>query len=274
MVRPGRRGSAGPHGVEDAQVSAGEPFARGLFVRELGVGERVVLVHGSVFDGAVTWARQLSLAERFRLVIPDRRGYGLSPDADREDFEVDAIDIAELLGEGAHLVGHSYGGLIALLAAARRPAAVRSLVVVEPPAFAVARGDPAVEAFLEQARGWAERVPSSSPEEMLAAFLTLVGVDPSRLPKPLSPSLIRGARMLANERPPDEAVIPFESLSAASFPKLVVSGAHSAALDAVCDVLERRLPAERVVIPGRGHAVQTIGEPFNERIATFMLGAR
>ena len=53
------------------------------------------------------------------------------------------------------------------------------------------------------------------------------------------------------ERLPSEAEIPFERLAAAPFPKLVVSGGHSAAFDAVCDVLEERLDAERLVVRGR-----------------------
>jgi len=72
------------------------------------------------------------------------------------------------------------------------------------------------------------------------------------------------------ERPPSEAVIPFDVLEATPFPKLVVSGAHSAAFDAVCDVLEERLPAERVVLPGAGHSVQRLGEPFNEVLTSFV----
>lgn len=242
----------------------------GLFVRALGAGAPVVLVHGSVFDGARTWQRQLELAERFRLLVPDRRGYGASPAAAREDFAVDAIDIAELLGRGAHLVGHGYGGVIALLAAAKRPEAVRSLTVIEPPAFAVARGDPAVESLLGIVRHAAEASAGASPEVLLAAFMTSVWGDRMQSPGPLTPALRRGVQMLAHQRLADEAVIPLAALSRASFPKLVVSGAHSAALDAICDVLERRLSAERAVIPGRGHAVQATGAPFNERLASFI----
>ena len=58
-------------------------------------GDTVVLVHGSgVRDW--TWSDQLGLADRYRLVMPYRRGYGDSPPAD-PDFEVDASDIADLL---------------------------------------------------------------------------------------------------------------------------------------------------------------------------------
>ena len=83
-----------------------------LFVEVWGSGERVVLVHGSLATGADEWQAQRPLAdEAFRLLVPDRRGYGRSPMAHGEDFLVDADDIADLMGNGSHLVGHSYGGL-------------------------------------------------------------------------------------------------------------------------------------------------------------------
>ena len=52
-----------------------------------------------------------------------------------EDFLRDADDITALMGDGAHLVGHSYGGLGAMFAAARRPEASRSLTLLEPAAL-------------------------------------------------------------------------------------------------------------------------------------------
>ena len=58
-------------------------------------------------------------------------------------------------------------------------------------------------------------------------------------------------------------------LAAASFPKLVVSGAHHPAFDAICDVLERELPAERAVLPGYGHVVQQ-HPGFNDVLANFV----
>ena len=52
-----------------------------------------------------------------------------------------------MLEPGDHLVGHSYGGVITLLAAAARPGSLRSLTVIEPPATQVAIDDPEVAAF-------------------------------------------------------------------------------------------------------------------------------
>ncbi len=75
------------------------------------------------------------------------------------------------------------------------------------------------------------------------------------------------------ERDPTEAVIPLERLREAPLPKLVVSGAHSAVFDAVCDVLEKELGAERAVIPGAGHSVPRTGAPFNDRLQAFLSSA-
>jgi hypothetical protein len=72
------------------------------------------------------------------------------------------------------------------------------------------------------------------------------------------------------ERAPSEADPPLDTLGATPFPKLVVSGAHSAAFDAVCDVLEERLGAERAVLPGSQHNAQR-APGFNERLVEFLL---
>jgi pimeloyl-ACP methyl ester carboxylesterase len=186
---------------------------------------------------------------------------------ERVDFEDEAIWLEQFLEPGTHVVGHSYGGVISLLASSRRPELVRSLTVIEPPAFGIARGRPGVDEFIERIdRHWSEG--PREPGEFLQGFLALVGS--SIPPGNFSPELLQGARTLMVERSPAEAVFPFEELAAAPFPKLVVSGAHSPAFDAVCDVLEERLGAERAVLPGAGHSVQRLGEPFNELLAGFV----
>jgi len=71
------------------------------------------------------------------------------------------------------------------------------------------------------------------------------------------------------ERAPWEAEIPFDELAAASFPKLVVSGGHSPAFDAVCNVLEQKLGADRAVLSGAGHSIPRV-PGFNERLEEFL----
>lgn len=231
--------------------------------------QRVVFVHGSVVGGHGTWSAQRPLAERFELVVVERPGFPPSPPAARVDFEADAELVAALLRDGDHLVGHSYGGVVVLLAAALRPKALASLTVIEPPATRVAAGHADVDAFAEGGRKlYASAAANSDPERLLRDFLAAVGsrFDP---PSPLPPDLAQGAHALAVERGPWEADIPLELLAATSLPKLVVSGAHHPAFDAICDALERQLSAERVVLPGYGHVVQ-LHPDFNKHLADFV----
>jgi pimeloyl-ACP methyl ester carboxylesterase len=231
---------------------------------------RVLLVHGSVVNSELTWSAQKPLAERFEIVAPNRRGFPPGPDVEAVDFEDEAVWLEPFLEPPPHLVGHSYGGLISLLAAARRPELVRSLTVIEPPAFGVARGIPAVDEFARRIEEHWTRGPRD-PGEFLRGFLSIVGS--STPPGDFTPELLQGARTLMVERSPAEAGIPFAELAEAPFPKLVVSGEHSAAFDAVCDVLEERLGAERAILPGAGHSVQRLGEPFNALLTEFILRA-
>jgi pimeloyl-ACP methyl ester carboxylesterase len=228
---------------------------------------RLLFVHGSVVNAELTWSAQKALAGRFEIVAPNRRGFPPGPDVERVDFADEAVWLEQFLEPGAHLVGHSYGGVIALLTAARRTELVRSLTVIEPPAFGIARGVPAVDELIERIeRHWNER--PSDPGAFLRGFLSIVGS--STPPGSFTPELLQGARTLMVERSPAEAIIPFEELERAPFPKLVVSGSHSPAFESVCDVLEERLHAERAVLQGAGHSVQRLGAPFNELLATFV----
>ena len=230
---------------------------------------RVVLVHGSVGNGPATWSAVQPLAERWELIVPNRGGYPPNPPLERIDFERQADELAALLEGGAHLVGHSYGGVIALLMAARHPASVRSLTVSEPPAFAIARGNADVDRVVAALDAFFTDAPEDHAE-FLRGFLARVGSD-VQLPEPLPPDLEQGARALRAERPPWEAQIPLDELAAAPFPKLVVSGAHHPAFDAVCDVLEERLGAERAVLPGAGHSLPR-APGYPERLETFLSG--
>ena len=228
---------------------------------------RLLLVHGSVVNAELTWSAQRPLAEQFEIVAPNRRGFPPGPDVERVDFEDEAVWFDQFLEPGTHLVGHSYGGVIALLAAARRPELLRSLTVIEPPAFGVARGIPAADEFMVRVEEHWTTGPRD-PGEFLRGFLSLVGsATPSGT---LTAELLQGARTLMVERPPSEALIPLDDLARAPFPKLVVSGGHAAAFEALCDLVAERLGAERAVLPGAGHSVQRLGAPFNELLVDFV----
>ena len=216
---------------------------------------RLVLLHGSVTNAALSWGAQRPLGAQFELILPNRPGFPPNPPVERVDFDEDALWLRTVVMPGDHLVGHSYGGVAALIAAPQLPLA--SLTVIEPPAFGVARGDPAVERWLAVA----DQLPRDTVRAYLAAFLRHVGA-PFPLPDPLPPELQQGAEAFYRERRPDEATIPLEPLP---YPVLVVTGDHEPAFEAVADVLCARLGAERLVLPGAGHAVQR-APGFNEAL--------
>ena len=231
-----------------------------MHVEVVGSGPRIVLVHGS--GGNSGWPAQRPLAERYTLVMPTRSGYPPNPPLDRIDFEEQAGDLLEVVEPGDHLVGHSYGGVVSLLAAPT--AQLASLTVLEPPAFGVAAENDDVARLVGELE---PLFPTNlAPEEFLRRFVETIGsFGRYDAPSPLPPEVEASVRAMMRERPPWEARIPFDELSAGAFPKLVVSGAHDAAFEAVCDELERGLGAERAVLPGAGHSLPR-APGFNERL--------
>ena len=126
-------------GVRTADVNGAA-----LAYREQGEGEPVVFVHGSA-DDLRSWDHQLpAFGASYRAIAYSRRyarpNEDIEPDADNQTLaHVD--DLVTLLrvmdATPAHLVGHSWGALICLLAAIRHPQVVRSLVLQEPPVLSL-----------------------------------------------------------------------------------------------------------------------------------------
>lgn len=240
-----------------------------LHVHQWGQGPRVVLVHGGVLGGREAWRAQRPLTARWTLLAPDRPGHGRTPPA-RQDFEPEAQLVADqLLDQPSHLVGGSYGGIVAMYAAALRPSNVLSLTVVEPPCSGVARGVPVVDAWGAAVRAVIESA-DLSPVEALRRFFPIAGV-PIDLPAQPHEILVNGMRQLRGARPPDEASPPLAALRSAGFRILVVSGGHSEANEIICDTIARETGAQRAVCRGRDHLVPEATE-FNSVLERFLAG--
>lgn len=249
-----------------------------LHVAVSGSGPPAFLVHGSMSFGALAFSEQRPLAAEFELHVVDRRGFGRSPGGQgRVDFEADAHEVAGLLATPAHLLGHSYGAIACMLAAARRPEHVRSLTVIEPPAFGLVPDHPAVREMVARIDRVVRDGPATTEEAYLRAFLGAWGFEPGEGPT-LNAVARRSVRRSIGERLPTEADIPLAALAAAPYPILVARGGWDAvperaraiggaAFIAVCDVLVERLGGELAVFPGAAHQPQLLGEPFNRRIA-------
>jgi pimeloyl-ACP methyl ester carboxylesterase len=113
---------------------------------EQGSGEPVVLLHSSG-SSSTQWRSLIeTLRERYRVLAPDFYGCGGTHRWPGDAFTL--ADEAEIVcallrraGGRAHLVGHSYGGTVALHVARRYSHAVRSLTLIEPVAFHLLRED-------------------------------------------------------------------------------------------------------------------------------------
>jgi pimeloyl-ACP methyl ester carboxylesterase len=111
--------------------------ARGVrtYYQEMGAGAPVLLLHGGGAT-ADSWLGQApALAEQYRVLMPERRGHGHSPDVDgpvtMEIFAADTAAFIEALELGpAYVVGWSDGGKVALSLALHRPELVRKLVLI------------------------------------------------------------------------------------------------------------------------------------------------
>lgn len=239
-----------------------------LYVHRWGSGPRIVFVHGAVLGGREAWRAQRPLTDRWTVLAPDRPGHGRSP-GDRSDFEPEARLIADqLLDEPAHLVGLSYGAIVAMYAAALRPDMVRSLTVIEPPSSAVAEGVPSADTFGADVRGLLT-LAQAEPADVLREFFRVTGVF-QEVVEPVPEVLVRGVGQLLRTRPPDEARPPLAELAAASFPVMVVSGGHSEANEVICDTIAHATGARREVLTGAGHLVPDLGTPFNDLLEQFV----
>jgi pimeloyl-ACP methyl ester carboxylesterase len=105
------------------------------YYEEHGSGDPLLLLHGGMADAESMGQQTVALAERYRVIVPERRGHGRTVDvAGPITYDVmadDTIAFMDALATGsAHLVGWSDGGNVGLLVAIKRPDLVRRLVTI------------------------------------------------------------------------------------------------------------------------------------------------
>jgi esterase len=107
----------------------------GLHVRRAGEGPPVVLLHGLFGSGANLGTLARSLRDRFSVYSPDLPNHGRSAWLEAPDLSAMADALRRWMTaeglQGAHLVGHSLGGKVAMQMALEEPARVLSLVVAD-----------------------------------------------------------------------------------------------------------------------------------------------
>jgi pimeloyl-ACP methyl ester carboxylesterase len=112
---------------------------------EAGTGPTIVLVPGSCSTGAAWRPIITAWDNRFRCVTTSLLGYGGTAERRSADdpaiaHEAEALEsVIRRAGGRVHLVGHSFGGLVALVVALRKQVTLASLVIVEAPAAELLR---------------------------------------------------------------------------------------------------------------------------------------
>ena len=149
---------------------------------ESGRGETVVLLHGSASSRTQWRALSAHLEKSFHVVAPDLYGYGGTdgwggpgPLTLAEEAAIVSAMAARCPGP-IHLVGHSYGGAVALRFALEQSRRLRSLLLIEPVAFHLLRDGDAVERELFRDVGAlsasvAEAVLAADPQLGMARFV-------------------------------------------------------------------------------------------------------
>ncbi|HMT44505.1 MAG TPA: alpha/beta hydrolase [Chakrabartia sp.] len=235
-------------------------------------GPRVVMVHGGAQGTSSAGHRnyrdqEILGSQGWQLIVPDRPGHGLSPDPGRpDDAHADGEWVAELLGDGAHLVGHSFGGLVALAATHKRPEAVRSLTLIEPALLKVAAHKPAVRKMLF---GMAKAfILPYSAETKAIKIMKILGIpDEFALAKDDLKSL--GSSLKKADLPPRKQMNDWLAhVRARQIPCLVVSGS-SAGFQAVGEVSAEKAGGRHTISPIDHHFPQWNGAPFNALLTDF-----
>jgi pimeloyl-ACP methyl ester carboxylesterase len=239
-------------------------------------GPKVVLVHGSAQGSQVGGDRHFSAQQRladrgWQLVVPDRPGHGRSvPPGRPDDAELDGEWVAELLGEGAHLVGHSFGGCVALAAAAIRPEAVLSLTLIEPGMQRLAMDIPVVRRF--GLRMMSVLMFSMSAQARAKRFAEMVRIPPEIRGGSDPDEFRRMGQAIARLKVPSREILQSELavVKRAAIPLLVVTGGWSAAFDATADRVAAAGGGRHIVIESEHHFPQLNSDEFNEVLEGFM----
>ncbi|MFO1321573.1 MAG: alpha/beta fold hydrolase [Burkholderiales bacterium] len=117
-------------------------------LREAGQGPAVVCLHANASTSAQWRSLMAALAPAYHVMAPDAYDAGSGPHwpSDRHITLLDEVDLLapllRTLASPAILVGHSYGGAVALMAALTRPARIRALVLYEPTLFSLVDAQP------------------------------------------------------------------------------------------------------------------------------------
>ena len=240
----------------------------GVFCREAGTGPAVICFHSNASVSGQWKALFDTLSDRFSMFAPDAYGAGRSPEwpSDRNLTLADEADLVEPVlesaGERFALVGHSYGGAIALKIAALMPQRVTAIALYEPTLFSLidAEGPSPNDAdgIRHAAAAAATAFANGDPESAAETFIDYwMGTGSwARTPAERKPAI---AASIANVHQWAHALFteptPLSTFAALNVPVLCMTGARSTvSAHGVARRLLSALPqATHVEFPELGH---------------------
>jgi len=237
-----------------------------------GSGEPVVLVHsGGNSSGqwrGVTEVLAETLGDRYRLLALDLYGHGKTgPWAGPAPVGLDALAapvlaLAEAHGGRAHLVGHSFGGGVALRAALLAPGRCKTLSLLEPNTFSLLKSAGEAALFAEASRNAEQDMADlarGEKETMMERFVDFWNDAPGMwkgLPGHIRVRLLQTAEGIVDGwRALLADPTTLADLNAMTLPTLVLGGDRThKTLERIARIAAAEIPgATLIIIPGAGH---------------------
>ena len=166
------------------------PDGARLFVRQMGEGRPLIMIHGAMVDADFFLDCAKCLSANFRVICYDRRGYSRSSCPKNYSLCAQTNDARLLLNhfcsEPAFLVGCSAGGLIALRLAAERHPLIAHTLLYEAPIICTTQ---LTEEERQSFQAIEKRIALGKTERAIREFITMTG-PPDPRAKPLSEELL------------------------------------------------------------------------------------
>jgi pimeloyl-ACP methyl ester carboxylesterase len=272
------------------ESSAAQPKTRNITVNgtsfayvDRGSGPLVILIHGSMGDYR-EWSNQIEpLARHHRVIAYSRRYHwpnALPTDGADAKVERQADDLAEIIKSlglpAAHLVGHSYGGLIALVFSLKYPEMVRRLVLVEPAVSSVLDNFSGNDAAVKQRQAFREEIgkafQSGDAERIVrTALANYAPGEFENAPTETREMYMANTRAFTLDFNSPRPTLGCTEIQKIGAPALVLAGSRSPLLRTAQAVAQCLKASNLVTIPHGTHHIQLDrAQEFNEAVLAFL----
>lgn len=250
-----------------------------------GEGTPIVMLNGGTADMSVFTIHSKKLSRYYKVIRMEQfnvqyaidgltlpKSYSLRMESEAIKFTLDSLNIKEPV----ILIGHSYGGLIAFDFALNHPAYIRSLVLIEPPIFEIAKlKNESPQGMKKMQRISKQFTPQAEiTEDMVKQFrCDLMNCDTFDIRKhPLWPIWIKQKNRLRGLSEVDNYKVNFKKLHQFQKPVLIVTGTQTVPFHKRIDELLRARFrfAKTATIHGGHTAVNTNPDEFIEDFLKFL----